>query len=448
MTGLEDKPGQWARPTGSPPNGEQATDLIRPRQLIPPTASVPTSSATQCHPSFVNWFRHMRAGIAAFLLVLGAIAAVLTGVGQWAESNVLTTSGFVGNADSVLNRKPVQMAIARSIVQQLEDSAGRRLQLAEPFIRSIVESIVSSDAFQEVFDSAVSTTHHVFVTRDAEELVLNLTSTVDDIRLVLQEVSPGLADDLPKGKDLRITLAQRTQLPLIWDWVQTANRVIDSIYLVALALIGLGLLIAPFRWRSLALMGWSIATASIATMLALTITRQILLNRVPDPVYRAGAGSAWNALSHDLFVVAIVMAALGGAAATAARWTDNNGGTAVYPIAARRALQSARTVAAEGVGIGESEPLVPALTGLASAAFRWRIPAPERNVRLTHWWRAFGLGVAGALVLGNSDFVLSAIMNIGAIIALYLAATEGIASYRSPRVPTPTHPSLRTDTSH
>lgn len=395
----------------------------------------------------MKWALRVRVAVAAVLLVLGGIAAVLTGIGQWADSNVLSTNGFTSNASATLERRQVQDAIARSITLQLEATAGRRLKLAEPFVRSIVESIVTSDAFHEVFSSAVSTTHRVFVTRSAEAVVLNLTSTIDDIRIVLQEVSPGLAEDLPKGKDLRITLAKRTQLPLIWDWVHTAHRIIDSLYLVAIALIGLGLLIAPFRWRSLALLGWSTAAAGIVCMLALTVTRQVLLNRVPDPVYRSGAGSAWNAMSRELFVLTIVLCAVGAATAVLARWTDNNGGTAVYPVAARRALHSARTVAAEGVGIGEAEPLVPALTGLASAALRWRLPAPERNVRAAHWWRAFGLGAAGALVLGNSGFVLSAIMNLAALIALYLAATEGIASYRSPRAPTPTHPAKGAPTS-
>ncbi len=267
---------------------------------------------------------------------------------------------------------------------------------------------MTSDAFHEVFSSAVSTTHRVFVTRSAEAVVLNLTSTIDDIRVVLQEVSPGLAEDLPKGKDLRITLAKRTQLPLIWDWVHTANRIIDSLYLVAIALIGLGLLIAPFRWRSLALLGWSTAAAGIVCMLALTVTRQVLLNRVPDPVYRSGAGSAWNAMSRELFVLTIVLCAVGAATAVLARWTDNNGGTAVYPVAARRALHSARDGCCRGCRDRRSRTSGPSadrfgICGSALALARTRtkcsLGALVARIRARHGWstrsRQLGLRAFG-----------------------------------------------------
>ncbi len=81
---------------------------------------VPTSRASECNPHCVKWALRVRVAVAAVLLVLGGIAAVLTGIGQWADSNVLSTNGFTSNASATLERQPVQDAIARSITGQLE----------------------------------------------------------------------------------------------------------------------------------------------------------------------------------------------------------------------------------------------------------------------------------------------------------------------------------------
>jgi hypothetical protein len=259
---------------------------------------------------------------------------------------------------------------------------------------------------------------------------------------VLKEVAPGLANDLPPGNKLRITLAKRTQLPVVWDWVQRVNTVIDTLPYATIAIIGIGLLVAPLRWRALALLGWTTAGLSVVFLIVLGVTRQQLLNRISDTAFRDGAASAWNVLSHDLLWQTIIVAIVFALVAVVARWTDRNGGVAVYPIAWRRTWQSARTVAATGVGITEEEPLVPALTGLAASAIRWRLPAPDHNPRLIHAWRAVGLGIVGIVVLASPDFVVSALLFLLAIALLYLAFTEGLASYRSPHAVAPEHPSL------
>jgi len=390
----------------------------------------------------VTWSLRVRRAVATVLLALGGLGLVLSGVGFWLENSFLSTGRFTKLAGSTLARKPVQDALAQAVVREIEHRAGHQLKLAEPFIRSVVESIVSSQPFREVFDKSVSSAHHVLVTRDTEDLVLNLTSTLDDVRAVLKEVAPGLAKDLPAGKDLRITLGKRSQLPLVWDWVQRVDRAINVLPWIALALVALGLAIAPWRWRALALLGWISMGFSAVLLIGMGIARQQLLSRINDGVYQAGAGSAWNVVAHTLLVQLAVTAAFFGVVAVVARWTDRNGGLSVYPVVARRTWTTAREAAVEGAGLPGERPLVPAITGLVASALRFRLPEPEGNRRLHHAWRAAGLGLVAITALMFPGFVTSSIVFLLGVALFFLAVTEALAAYRTPHPVDPEHPSL------
>ncbi|MFN8035205.1 MAG: hypothetical protein U0V73_04660 [Acidimicrobiia bacterium] len=389
----------------------------------------------------MTWSLRIRRVVAGLLLALGGIGLVLSSVGFWLEGTFLSTSEFTKVANRTIDKKPVQDAVAQAVVRKIEDRAGHKVKLAEPFIRSVVESIVSSNPFREVFDRSVSSAHHVLVTRDTEDLVLNLTSTLDDVRSVLEEVAPGLAKDLPHGKDLRITLGKRSQLPAVWDWVQRVDRAINVLPWVAAGLVAIGLAVAPHRWRALAALGWIAMGCAAALLIAIAIARQQLLGRITDAVYEAGAGSTWNVVTRSLVVQLILVAAVAGLFAVAARWTDRNGGLAIWPAVVRRTWTSARE-AAEGAGIPAERPLVPAITGLVAGALRWRLPPPERNHRLHHAWRAGGLGVVGLAALMFPDFVTSTIVLLLGLALCWLAVTEGLAAYRTPHPVDPEHPSL------
>lgn len=381
----------------------------------------------------MTWQQRLRTVVATTLLALGGLGIVLTGVGWWIDRSFLSTGRFTGLADSMLGRKPVQDGIARAVVSEIESRAGHRLKLAEPFIASVVESIVTSDPFHEVFDKAVSSSHRIFVNRNARDLVLNLSSTLDDIRSVLKEVSPSLAADLPHGKDLRIKLAERTQLPLVWDWLQRVDRAISTLPLATLGLVAAGVAMASRRWRALALLGWITAGISVTLLVGVGITRRELLGRITDDTYRAGAGSAWDVVVHGLLVQTAALAVLTGLVAVGARWTDRNGGIAVYPVAARRAWGTVRAAAAEGVGVSTERPIAPAITGLVAAVLRWRLPAPEDRPRLHHAWRAGGLGVVGIATVMWPGLVTSTLLFVLGVGVFYLAVTEGVAAYRAPR---------------
>ena len=93
------------------------------------------------------------------------------------------------------------------LVRQLSRQAGTNLQVAEPFLATIVGQVVNSDAFRTVFDTALSNAHRVLVDRDTGTIILNLTAAYEQIKKPLEEVAPKLAGELPEPEATQLRLA-------------------------------------------------------------------------------------------------------------------------------------------------------------------------------------------------------------------------------------------------
>jgi hypothetical protein len=64
-----------------------------------------------------------------------------------------------------------------------------------------------------------------------------------------------------------------------------------------------------------------------------------------------------------------------------------------------------------------------------------RLPEPPRKARAAHWWRAAGLLVLGLYAVFSPGSLTSVIVVLLGVVALYLAITEAIAAWGSPREP-------------
>ena len=156
--------------------------------------------------------RRLREIVATILLVIGGIGLVVASTGWWLERNLLHTSRFTGTANQILDQDEVQAELTNVLVRQLSRQAGTDLQVAEPFLASIVEQVVDSGAFRTVFDTALSNAHRVLVDRNTGTIILDLTSAYDQIKGALEQVAPNLADELPSRKQLELVLLHRSQL--------------------------------------------------------------------------------------------------------------------------------------------------------------------------------------------------------------------------------------------
>jgi hypothetical protein len=373
--------------------------------------------------------------VAGFLVVVGGIVLAVSSIGWWAEKSLLNTAHVTSEANTILAENDVQTALTQVVVRQLSRAAGTDLRLAEPFLASVVQQVVQSGPFRTIFDAALSRAHHVLVSRDSTNLVLDLAKSYEQIRSTLEQVAPKLAGELPGERELRVVLLKREQLTVIYDTIDQVKRAVDVLTAIGVLLVVVGVAVAPRRWRALALTGFVVVGASAVFLLTLVIGRAILHSRIGDPVYANAARAVFVVVTRGLVIQSAVIMVVAGAVAVAAIFTDRHG-LAAWPRATRRTW--AWVVAAVPVGLpdGDAEPRAGELEpvpGPGVVLAKLRLPEPREQVRRAHVVRALVLLSVGLVAVFDTDALTSFIVVAFGVVALYFAVVEGLAAWRAPK---------------
>lgn len=428
----------------------------------------------------------MRRVGAAILVVLAAVLLLLSGYGWWAKRYFLDSDRFTAKADQILELESVQEALAVAITDEISKASGHDLQIARPFIATIVREVVQSGAFQDVFDGSVRRLHRAVVGGRARDAVLNLSETVDRVKRALEPIAPDLADEIPSGKKVRVTVLDKSELQTIYDTTNLVENVVIGLTIATIVLFAAGIALSDRRWRTTALAGWVVLGLFLASLVSLRIGRGVL-GGIPDrPEYSSAAQDAYKVITRGLMVQGAVFSILGLLVALGAGWTDRHGGwagvtgavgrggrwikaqvptrTTPEPALVAAADGSAGGVAAAAVAVeeapaeeapaeevpAEGAPAeevpaeeAPAALGVAAAApparvavhgvLAPRLPEPPRKARTAHWWRAAGLLVLGLFAILSPASLTTVIIVLLGLVALYLALTEALAAWASPR---------------
>ncbi|GMU79196.1 MAG: hypothetical protein AMXMBFR46_19890 [Acidimicrobiia bacterium] len=424
----------------------------------------------------------MRRVGAAILVVLAAVLLLLSGYGWWAKRYFLDSDRFSAKADQILELESVQEALAVAITDEISKASGHDLQIARPFIATIVREVVQSGAFQDVFDGSVRRLHRAVVGGRARDAVLNLSESVDRVKRALEPIAPDLADEIPSGKKVRVTVLDKSELQTIYDTTNLVENVVIGLTIATIVLFAAGIALSDRRWRTTALAGWVVLGLFLASLVSLRIGRGVL-GGIPDrPEYSSAAQDAYKVITRGLMVQGVVFSILGLLVALGAGWTDRHGGWAGVTGAVGRgsrwvkaqvptraapepalvaaadgptggaapAAIAAGVSAAPGEGVsgeaapgegapGEGAPGVaaaaPPVRVAAHGVLAPRLPEPPRKARTAHWWRAAGLLVLGLFAILSPASLTTVIIVLLGLVALYLALTEALAAWASPREP-------------
>lgn len=384
---------------------------------------------------------------ASILAVLTAILLLLSSLGWWADRYLLDSQQFTKSANKVLDREEVQTALAAAITDEISSAAGTDLQFAEPFINTIVGGVVQSNQFQTVFDAAVLRTHQAIIGGGARGAVLNLTEVVDRVRASIEPIAPNIADDIPKGEKLRFQLLDQTQVNSFYDTLNTVKRLFVVLTILTVLCFAGALALSPRRWRTLALTGWVVFGLFVVRLLAQHIGRGIVGGLSSRAEYSDAAESAYTVILHGLMVQTIVIMVIALAVALFAGWTDRHGGWAAVTATVRRGIAWIRAqvperapepapalATADGTGTAEATGDPHTAIAVVEGALAPRLPTPKSSPRSTHWWRAAGLLALGLFAVFSPGSLTTVIVVLIGIAAIYLAVTEGVAAWGTPRL--------------
>ena len=365
--------------------------------------------------------RRLREIGATILLVIGGIGLVVASTGWWFERNFLHTSKFTGTANEILDQDEVQAELTSVLVRQLSRQAGTDLQVAEPFLASIVGQVVDSGAFRTVFDTALSNAHRVLVDRNTGTIILDLTAAYDQIKGALEQVAPKLADELPSRKQLEFVLLHRSQLTTIWDAIDQVKRIVGFLTIGAGVLLVAGVALAVERWRAVARGAWIVAGSGALLALALFVARTVLRSRISDGVARGRRRCAPSVSSRPR--------------SSSSRWSSSRSRhSSRSRLASPResGLPAWRPVAPRCVGADRGRAPDDATKDMSTATRRaWLLGTGRGVANGTRILRTLVLAAVGLFAVLEPASVASVVVVFVGIALLVLAVFEGVAAWHA-----------------
>jgi hypothetical protein len=286
--------------------------------------------------------------IARILLSLACLVAVVAALGAWADRQLLDTDEWVSTSGQLLREPAIQAATAAYLSDQVVDTPQVTAQIREalpPRLAPLagpltagageladrtVKRVISSGAFQKVWDATNRRAHQQLVAViEDEDDVLAQRGVILDLRPELGVLAEriGVAPGAANPDHGRVRILSGDQL----DSVRTAVHVLSAVRWGALALLVLllvgGVALSGDRARGLGGAG----AALILAGLLILVVRRVAGDAVVDAVSAQGAGApaaqaTWRIATSVLVdiaktgVVLGLLLALGAWLAGGTRW--------------------------------------------------------------------------------------------------------------------------------
>src|SRR4051812_24646324 len=162
----------------------------------------------------------------ALLSTVCAVLAVLLlaagGIFLSLRVELLKADNFADRAVEAVRHKEVRRAVAERIVTEAINRGSPDLVAARPLLRSAVEVVIRTPAFEGLVRAAARQTHRVLFDTKKPTVAVDLADAQRLIIPALKSVDPDLADELPRRLDP--TIAKLDERAFASDTIQTAQR--------------------------------------------------------------------------------------------------------------------------------------------------------------------------------------------------------------------------------
>jgi hypothetical protein len=303
----------------SPTAGDADAPLAREGDTMNEHAGLTGDEASVAGPGPAGRQR-WRTILAVLLIVVGCVLAPLAGVAVWARNQVTNTDRYVRTVAPLASDPAIQTAIADQIftyldvqgltdqtvdalaerglpprlADQLQGFAGPLASGIQGFVRTEVGKIVQSQAFAEAWVQAIGVAHLPLdkaltgegdgaVTVEGDTVNLNLAPFIETVKQRLVEGGFGLAARIPEvnASFVLFDVKNLTHAQAAFDLLNTLGIWLP---IIAIILLGLGVLVAKDHRRALVGAGLGVAGGILLLALGLAVFRTIYLDAVPAAV--------------------------------------------------------------------------------------------------------------------------------------------------------------------
>ena len=302
----------------------EAQLATRPAQPVSPTVADTRSRRDR------QWWRSI---IVMILVTVGAILAPLTVVATWAHDQIGDTDQFLETVTPLASDPAVQNAIADRITQEInsainvEEITGEALtalsgqnfvppraasvlpSLAVPlsnaienFVRTRVDQLVQSDAFQQAWVESMRQAHTQMVavlTGDTPESIdisdgavkINIASFVASVKQILIDDGFSFANRIPTI-NASFTVFKADNIGTgqkFFGWLETLARILP---ILTLLLLFSAVMVARNRRKTLLTAGLAVVASMVLLGLVLNLVRPVYLDAIPPDVLPSDAAAS------------------------------------------------------------------------------------------------------------------------------------------------------------
>ncbi|QHO69874.1 hypothetical protein BHD05_09705 [Marisediminicola antarctica] len=278
-----------------------------------------------------------RAVLAVILITLGVLLAPVAVIAAWTKSEVTDTDRFVATLTPLIEDEAFQVFLVDGIAAAVDDSIGIEAISAD-LLRNAAEHLVTSDAFERVWDRALRVSHaqlttalsgdtsQAVVISESGELGIQLGPIIEEVKTELIGRGHTLAQRIP-DIDRTIVVAEAEGLAQ----ARTVHQILDVLGVVlpwlSLLLPAAGVLAARTRSRALVWAGIALALAMALLASGLSIGRILFVDAI-SRVYLPtdAAGSIYDALVPLVYSTAIAVGVVGVTVAIVAYFAGHSPG--------------------------------------------------------------------------------------------------------------------------
>ncbi|GGI48108.1 hypothetical protein BCL57_002828 [Agromyces flavus] len=282
--------------------------------------------------------RRGRTIAAVALVIIGLLLAPVAVVSAWARLQLVDTDRFVATFAPLAEDPDVQALISAQVTDAIEERVDipgltkdvfdgiRSLDLPpraedalglleapaaqglETLVGNVVDRIVTSDAFEEIWRTALTASHRQFVAAiqgdpdaalaisDSGALSIQLGPIIERVKERLQERGLGFASAIP-AIDKSIVIAQADSLVLLQTVYTLAVAVGTWLPFIVLLLLVAGVLVAKRRSAALVWTAGGLALTMLITLAGFGTGRLFFVSTVsPSIMPAATARSIWDQL--------------------------------------------------------------------------------------------------------------------------------------------------------
>jgi hypothetical protein len=251
-----------------------------------------------------------RSTISISVIALAAVAAVIGATTLYMRAEVIDSGAFADHAVTSIQKPAVSEVVAREIVVQGFERVTPDIRAARPILQSAVATLLRSEQIAGLVRAAANHGHRLLFNRGKANAAFDVADAGTVAASALRTVAPNIARRIPPQTDaVLLSLKKRSFAAETLRIAEHVRLLGILLPILALALIALGIFVAPDRRRAITHLGVAIGVASIVAAVAFELTRLYVTSHVygtaelTNASVRAAVGGIWDAYFGELMTL-------------------------------------------------------------------------------------------------------------------------------------------------